>query len=397
MSNITLSVLMTVLWSGLFALLIHTEKGRRSFWKSFGSSTVPILLVLASVRCAFPFYSGLVWKIYLKGGWFAAVYQAVVLEHYTIVGGEWSILNVLVLVWMLVSLGLLCRFCLRYRRNFKAVGMWEDCQEEAIRRLWQKICKEETEVLNIQIKISDQICAPMGMGVFQKVLLLPKQKFTEQELYYMLLHEWTHFCCHDHLLLIFMEVCRCAFWWNPFWKVLYRAFLEAIEIRCDAKLLRQIGEKEQRAYLKTIVRVLRSMQERDQMYGATALTGAYCRKSLTERFQIAAEDTGTWGKRSFRRTIWTAALAVSVVLSFSVMLYPSYDPTPEDLGLDATTYEVTPENAYLVWQEDGTYLLRLETPGQKKVEQKMEAEAVEQLKRDGFLVQEKENLKWKKR
>ncbi len=95
---------------------------------------------------------------------------------------------------------------------------------------------------------------PMGIGVFKKRILLPRQDYTEQELRYILLHEETHFAHHDQLVKMLMQVLCCIFWWNPFVYLLQKAVSQMLEIRCDREVAKSADREEYMAVLLALVK-----------------------------------------------------------------------------------------------------------------------------------------------
>lgn len=49
----------------------------------------------------------------------------------------------------------------------------------------------------IRVSYSSQVTVPMGIGLRRRMVLLPRLDYTDEELYYILLHEFTHFSNGD--------------------------------------------------------------------------------------------------------------------------------------------------------------------------------------------------------
>ena len=74
---------------------------------------------------------------------------------------------------------------------------------------------------------------PFGIGVFQKRIFLPDKEYSESELFYILKHEYTHFCNHDLVVKMLVNLFCCVFWWNPFVYLLQNDITEILELKCD--------------------------------------------------------------------------------------------------------------------------------------------------------------------
>lgn len=131
---------------------------------------------------------------------------------------------------------------------------------------------------------------PMGIGVFKKRILLPRQDYTEQELRYILLHEETHFAHHDQLIKMLMQILCCIFWWNPFVYLLQKAVSQMLEIRCDREVAQSADKAE---YMEVLLALVKDGG------GST---------SMVERFQRIAGQRGR--ARSGRASVLAAAFVL---------------------------------------------------------------------------------------
>ena len=64
-------------------------------------------------------------------------------------------------------------------------------------------------------------------------IYLPKCEYSEEELYYILLHECTHFANGDLYIKWLTQICRCLCWWNPLVYKMQDMLEKNLEIRCD--------------------------------------------------------------------------------------------------------------------------------------------------------------------
>ena len=102
----------------------------------------------------------------------------------------------------------------------------------------------------ISVRQSDRISAPLTYGIFRPVILLPKKMDwkNEKQLQYVLSHEYVHICRYDTVTKLVAALALCIHWFNPFVWVMYLLFNRDIELACDERVIRQLGEKSKSAY-----------------------------------------------------------------------------------------------------------------------------------------------------
>lgn len=102
----------------------------------------------------------------------------------------------------------------------------------------------------ISVRQSDRISAPLTYGIFRPVILLPKKMDwkKEKQLQYVLSHEYVHICRYDTVTKLVAALALCIHWFNPFVWVMYLLFNRDIELACDERVIRQLGEKSKSAY-----------------------------------------------------------------------------------------------------------------------------------------------------
>lgn len=80
-------------------------------------------------------------------------------------------------------------------------------------------------------------------------------------MYYILLHECSHFSKRDSLIKIAMEFLCDIFWWNVSAGVVRESMDEMLEIRCDTVVMEKAGYEEKKDYLGTLKSSLYRMKE----------------------------------------------------------------------------------------------------------------------------------------
>lgn len=132
---------------------------------------------------------------------------------------------------------------------------------------------------HLSIRQSECISAPLTYGIFRPVILLPKNTNweNEQQLQYILLHEYTHICHYDLVFKIFAVVALCIHWFNPMVWVLYILFNRDIELACDECVVRDLGGNMKAAYALALI----TMEEKKS--GLIPLCNSFSKNAIEER------------------------------------------------------------------------------------------------------------------
>lgn len=80
-----------------------------------------------------------------------------------------------------------------------------------------------------------------------------QKELTQEQLRLVLLHEREHVRRHDPWLQGLVVVAVCFYFWNPVLWLAYHFTRRDMELACDRRVLNQLGEKERRAYARTLV------------------------------------------------------------------------------------------------------------------------------------------------
>ena len=122
------------------------------------------------------------------------------------------------------------------------IGKWQSSNS-----LWRKV----------QIRQSDQISTPLTYGVFQPVILLPKNldDHDENQLTLILTHEFTHIKRFDTVKKWLLAASVCVHWFNPFVWIMYILANRDIELSCDERVIWTLGESVKPAYARALVRL----------------------------------------------------------------------------------------------------------------------------------------------
>lgn len=107
----------------------------------------------------------------------------------------------------------------------------------------------------IDVRESDTITAPLTYGLWKPVILLPKTTDWKNEprLRHILVHEITHIQRFDILIKWLLTAAVCVHWFNPLVWVMFLLANRDMEISCDRRAIRALGEAERGAYARGLI------------------------------------------------------------------------------------------------------------------------------------------------
>lgn len=173
---------------------------------------------------------------------------------------------------------------------------------------------------------TSMIDAPLMVGLFRPVLLLPDIEMSEENLNYILLHELTHYKRHDLWYKWFAMLVNTVHWFNPFAYIVSRQIDEECEISCDLSVVANMDEEEQKGYMNTILTLVSRTRTNPKLF-TTAM--ASNKNQIKRRFTMIKNAT----KKS-KITIFFSAITACIILVVSVFASGVLSDRTQAQGLD---------------------------------------------------------------
>ena len=137
---------------------------------------------------------------------------------------------------------------------FGAAYLW------TLRRFWDAV-PAEAEFLRrwrgehptlrpVQVRTCGAVNAPVAYGLIRPVILLPENTnwTDEDQLTYILTHEYVHICRGDLLWKLLLTAALCLHWVNPLVWVMYFRANRDLELACDEAVVRTLGLDSRKGY-----------------------------------------------------------------------------------------------------------------------------------------------------
>lgn len=187
----------------------------------------------------------------------------------------------------------------------------------------QSWLKEHKLRRTISIRQSDRISSPLTFGVLHPVILMPKKTDweNEDELKYVLEHEFVHIKRFDILSKLALIAAVCLHWFNPFVWIMYVLANRDIELCCDETVVCRFGRETRASY----ARVLISMEETKS--GFVPLCSHFSKNAIEERITAIMKTKKT--------TI--ISLVVALVLVVGIVVIFDTSAQKDETSNNATT------------------------------------------------------------
>lgn len=376
-----LSGLMAVLWSSLFIVLIYYLRKKGKINQLSEVLCLVFLYLFSVIRMLVPIDFIPSIGINLPGLPSEIYEEVCVIERGTGMVSP-TILELLCGLWGIIAIVNL----LLYYKKYRGITQWFRTfkRYENIDSVIEKVQKTTGKKIKVEVRKGFGIDSPVGVGIFHKMIILPDRELEQEDLYYILLHECTHFYNYDLIIKLMINVYICCFWWNPIVYLLKKDLERSLEIKCDLRAVNFMTRKEVICYLETIVKVLKGTEDKrlNTCVGIIALAGER-EDELTERFRIIIDN-----QKKEKTLVRTVAYGVSFIalfiLSYCFMPMTYYQPQNIEMGDENNILEFDFENTYLYEQENGKYRLIKEGEFSRIINES----ELEYLKSQGFEIKE---------
>lgn len=179
----------------------------------------------------------------------------------------------------------------------------------------------------VKIKISADISAPLTYGLFFPVILIPKTTNLQnkEQLEYILTHEAVHIRHFDTIWKWLLMIAACVHWFNPLVWVMYVLANRDLEITCDEKVVRCLGEKSKAPYALTLI-VLAEEQTK-----IMPLSNAFAKNAVEERVNTILKT----------KKITMLGMAVAVIAILSLTAVTAFATSATDGNTENNSAHIT--------------------------------------------------------
>ena len=286
-------------------------------------------------------------------GIFSYLFDKLVYAEYTICNFKVSIINIAIFLWIDVAVIKNIYFASSYRKMKRRILEGAIHKAAISEKIVIKLKNVYGKVSNCHIRTSRMVNVPVTLGILEPYIILPDIKYTDEELFYIFIHEYTHIRKQDMLKKILVEMVCNIFWWIPVIGFVRKDMEQLIEIRCDSSVIKTIGQDEKIQYMDTLLKSVKRSMKKEDMVGCLSFALKDNKNSMVERFLLLAKET----KRIRTSNVFAILMGISLfVISYAIIPVPYYEPNIKEIETDGAT-AITMENSYMVKEKDAYYLI----------------------------------------
>jgi beta-lactamase regulating signal transducer with metallopeptidase domain len=259
------------------------------------------------------------------------------------------IYHIILFIWVVgfICMGfrtIICHIMFRY-----SIGQESPLMDEAILSILHKIEESHGKSSDFVIVRTSKISVPMYIGLFTPKILLPDINLSEEELYYILFHEATHYYKHDLWVKLLLELTCIIYWWNPFIYILKQDIDKIMEIRVDLAVTNNFDEINKIKYLECLLKIARGNSS-PELNSLSLTFDSRTASVLSQRFQIILDKSMLKKSGVFHKALLVFLLSIFVLSSLFVL-----EPYSFKSDVQEYTVELTPQTAYLVHNKKKGY------------------------------------------
>ena len=181
--------------------------------------------------------------------------------------------------------------------------------------------------LKYELHISRTLCvmeydeaeSPMIIGFIKPVLVLPKEQYNSEDLFFILKHELVHFKRGDVYLKLLFVTANAVHWFNPIIWIMQKEAVIDMELSCDERVTQGTSFELRKAYTETLLSMLHKQCVRKTVLSTQFYGG---KKIMKKRFKNILIRN--------RKKNGISILICAVVLSFTLGMLVGCSVTKEN-------------------------------------------------------------------
>ncbi|WP_131023046.1 M56 family metallopeptidase [Clostridioides difficile] len=198
----------------------------------------------------------------------------------------------LVYLWLFVTIAIAVYTFIEYTK-FKnlVVDVSYDIEDNDVNCIYKNLLKELDIKKKIELRGSDELISPAGMGLFKSYIFLPDYTYSKDELTWILKHELMHFKNKDILIKFLVLSVKIMYWFNPLVYIMSNKVNLDCELCCDESVLTDCSLKDKKAYALALIKSIKLSKN----YNSGILTTEFNKTSLEKRLDSIVKKKGKSG------------------------------------------------------------------------------------------------------
>ncbi|MDV9594453.1 M56 family metallopeptidase [Clostridioides difficile] len=195
-------------------------------------------------------------------------------------------------LWLFVTIVIAVYTFIKYTR-FKnlVVDVSYDIEDNDINCIYKNLLKELNIKKKIELRGSDELISPAGMGLFKSYIFLPDYLYSKDELTWILKHELMHFKNKDILIKFLVLSVKIIYWFNPLVYIMSNRINLDCELCCDESVLADCSLKDKKEYALALIKSIKFSKN----YNSKILTTEFDKTNLEKRLESIVKKKGKSG------------------------------------------------------------------------------------------------------
>ena len=231
-----------------------------------------------------------------------------------------TMLDIVTLVWIIGSLIFIFVHLISYSHYKRQVLKNGKMIKET--RILSQIFRLKRELhirRTVCVMEYDEAESPMIIGFIKPVLVLPKEQYNSEDLFFILKHELVHFKRGDVYLKLLFVTANAVHWFNPIIWIMQKEAVIDMELSCDERVTQGTSFELRKAYTETLLSMLHKQCVRKTVLSTQFYGG---KKIMKKRFKNILIRN--------RKKNGISILICAVVLSFTLGMLVGCSVTKEN-------------------------------------------------------------------
>lgn len=341
--------ILSLIWCNLFILAAALLRRKKNFLYSYGLAPLAALLVASLLRLAVAIE--LPYTKIIRSYEILPAYLCFIRVKISVGGLVFSRSSALIFIWIIVSFVLVSRIIIRQIALNRKISKLSHVHDPKLIYIANRIIFSSRPKQKFNLIVSTDVDIPMITGLFTPTILFPAISVSDEDLEYIMQHEWNHFLHKDLWIKLLVEVVCAVFWWNPFVYVLRKDLNLILEIHSDLKITSGLDEQGRLKYLTSALNVMKNARLRsvNVLGNSLSLAGDAKGGNLEQRFKMVLASPQKFSKKY--ASILSAIIVCALFFSYAFVIQGAGPPE------DVEDYAYSNESTYLVDNRDGTYTM----------------------------------------
>ena len=259
-------------------------------------------------------------------------------------------------LWLVVALLLFVRKITIYQSFVKYVNAGSVPVEDMnLLERFGRILADNHVHGTIDLRANSLVASPLLIGFMHARIILPTTDLSEEDFYYTILHELTHYKRKDMFYKWLVQLTICLHWFNPFVYLMGRETNRLCELSCDERVIASFPEHSRKSYGDTLLHAISTGGSYKDAIASVTLNES--KELLKGRLDAIMKY------KKIPKTIQTAAIFITGILIGGAVVLGAYaapnakssSQTDEISKSGKTESSSLPD--YTIQYEDGVYYI----------------------------------------